>query len=120
MDKANKGYRNLIAWQFANKLAHEIYDATADFPKQEVFSLTSQMKRAAVSVPANIAEGYMRKSQKEKRRFYNISLGSLTELEYYIDFAFERSYYKNTIYNKLSALQTETAKILTGLTKSLK
>lgn len=120
MNKANKGYRNLIAWQFANNLAHEIYNVSSSFPKQEMFGLTSQMTRAALSVPANITEGYMRSGTKDKRHFYIIALSSLAELEYYIDFAFERSYYKNTIYNKLSALQTETAKILTGLIKSTK
>ena len=117
--KGSKGYRNLKAWQKANELAHAVYDATEKFPKSELFALTSQMRRAAVSVPANIAEGYTRRSIKDKKRFYEISLSSLTELEFYIDFSRERSYYDESTYNRLVELQTETAKILTGLINSL-
>lgn len=120
MDKTYKGYRNLKAWQLANKLAHLIYDITSTFPRSEMYGLTSQMCRAALSVAANIAEGYIRRSQKDKRHFYNIALSSLTELEYYIDFAYERSLYSEEIHTKFSAIQTETAKVLTGLIKSVK
>lgn len=119
-NKINKGYRNLKAWEFANKLAHMIYDATEKSPKDELFGLTSQMRRASVSVAANIAEGYTRNSPKEKLRFYNVALGSLTEVEYYIDFASERCFYTDKIYSDLTALQSETAKVLTGLAKSLR
>ena len=120
MNKENKGYRNLIAWQFANRLAHLIYDLTEGFPKSELFGLTSQMRRAVVSIGANIAEGYTRSSKKEKARFFNIALGSLTEVEYYIDFALERNYYSSKEHVQLSDSQTETAKVLSGLIKSLK
>ncbi len=113
--KEHKGYRSLKAWEKATNLAHKIYDVTNDFPKSELFALTSQMRRAAVSVPANIAEGYSRKGIKEKRHFYSISLSSLAELEFYIDFSRERNYYKKSIHQDLINLQTETAKILTGL-----
>lgn len=118
--KENKGYRNLKAWQRASELAHKIYDVTDKFPRSELFALTSQMRRASVSVPANIAEGYSRKSIKEKRHFYTISLSSLTELEFYIDFTFERKYYNQSTYASLTDLQTETAKILTGLINSFR
>jgi four helix bundle protein len=117
--KENKGYRNLKAWQKANELAHEIYNITDKFPRSELFALTSQMRRAAVSVPANIVEGYARKSVKEKKHFYGISLSSLAELEFYIDFSKERNYYDKLAYNHLVDLQIETAKILTGLINSL-
>ena len=117
--KENKGYRNLKAWQKANELAHKIYDATERFPKSELFALTSQMRRAAVSVPANIAEGYTRDSFKEKRNFYGISLSSLAELEFYIDFSWERKYYELVLYRNLVDVQGETARVLTGLIKSL-
>lgn len=102
MDKAYKGYRNLIAWQLANQLAHLVYDITASFPRNELFGLTSQMYRSALSVAANIA------------------LASLTELEYYIDFAFERKFYSKEVHSKLSAVQTESAKVLSGLIKSVR
>ncbi len=77
------------------------------------------MRRAAVSVAANIAEGYTRPTKKDRKHFYMISLGSATELEYYIDFAFERSYYKHTVHDKLSNLESETARILSGLIKAI-
>lgn len=118
--KENKGYRNLKAWQKATELAHKIYDATERFPRSELFALTSQMRRAAVSVPANIVEGYARKGIKERKHFYEISLSSLAELEFYIDFSWGRKYYNNSTYNDLVDLQTETAKILTGLIYSLR
>ncbi|HCS78615.1 TPA: four helix bundle protein [Patescibacteria group bacterium] len=118
MANAYKGYRNLKAWEKANKLAHLVYDATENFPKSEIFGLTSQMRRAALSVPANIAEGYMRSSQKDRKHFYNIALASLSELEYYIDFALERKFYKDNTHNQLTSIQTETGKVLTGLIKS--
>lgn len=120
MDKTYKGYRNLKAWQLANKLAHLIYDITSTFPRSETYGLASQMCRAALSVAANIAEGYIRRSQRDKRHFYNIALSSLTELEYYIDFAHERNLYSKELHSKLSAVQTEAAKVLTGLIKSVK
>jgi len=120
VNKYHKGYRNLKAWEFSNKLAHAIYDVTEKFPKSEIFGLVSQMRRSAVSVPANIAEGYSRNGSKERRQFYRIALSSLTELEFYIDFSFERIFYSDTIYKSLSEKQVETAKVLTGLIKSVK
>jgi four helix bundle protein len=73
------GFRSLIAWQKSNLLAHIIYDITENFPKSEIFGITSQMRRAALSVCANIAEGYSRKGIKDRKHFYNISAGSLSE-----------------------------------------
>ncbi len=87
-----QGYRKLIAWQKSNLLAHLIYDITVNFPKDELFSLTSQMRRAALSICANIAEGYSRGSLKDRKHFYQMPIGSLTELEFFIDFAYERHF----------------------------
>jgi len=79
MEQENKiGYRKLIVWQKADELAFQIYRITKDFPSEERFGLVSQMRRAALSVAANIAEGYTRNSKKDKVHFYNIALGSLT------------------------------------------
>jgi four helix bundle protein len=114
----NQGYRTLIAWQLANKLAHLVYDITADFPKSEVYGLTSQMRRAVLSIGANIAEGYSRKSLKDRGHFYQISTGSLTEIEFFIDFAFERDLIKQINYKQIVKLQEECAKVLNGLSKS--
>ena len=73
-------FRDLLAWQEAYKLTLMVYEATKLFPKEEIFGLTSQIRRAIVSVASNIAEGFSRNSSKEKIRFYYISLGSLTEV----------------------------------------
>lgn len=97
----NQGYRTLIAWQLANKLAHLIYDLTTDFPKSELYGLTSQMRRAVLSICANIAEGYSRTSLKDRGHFYQISNGSLTELEFFVDFAFERKFINESNYSEV-------------------
>lgn len=115
----NKGYRLLIAWQKANSLAHLIYDITENFPKAEIFGLVSQMRRASLSVGANIAEGYSRTGVKDRKHFYQMAIGSLTELEFFEDFAFERKYYSSEKYQKLINLHIEAARVLNGLSKQL-
>lgn len=90
---AEASYKNLLAWQLSDELAHAIYDFTASFPKDEQYGLTSQIRRAALSVPANIVEGYARTSTNEFHRFLSIALGSLSEVEYYIGFALKRNYF---------------------------
>lgn len=113
-----KGYRKLIAWQRANALAHLIYDVTEIFPKSELFGITSQMRRAVLSVCANIVEGYSRQTIKDRRHFYNMAIASLTELEFFIDFAYERKYIEDSNYKKILIIAEEAAKILDGLAKS--
>lgn len=76
------GYRKLIAWQFADKLAWEVYKLTDKFPKDELYGLTSQIRRASLSIPLNIVEGHSRNSKNEFRQFLKIALGSLAETEY--------------------------------------
>lgn len=76
-----KTHKDLTVWQEAMKLAKEVYQLTSNFPKEEVYGLTSQMRRAAVSVPSNIAEGAARSSSREFTQFLYIALGSLSELE---------------------------------------
>lgn len=113
-----KGYRKLIAWQKSNLLAHLIYDITFKFPKDELFGLTSQMRRATLSVCANIAEGYSRSSLKDRKHFYQMAVASLTELEFFIDFAFERKFIIDVDYERILEVHTETARVLSGLVKS--
>ena len=84
LEEASKSYENLSVWQKAHSLVLEIYIITKNFPKEELYGLTSQLRRAAISVPANIAEGFGRFSVAEKIRFYNISQGSLNEVKYYL------------------------------------
>ena len=79
-----KDFEDLIVWQKAHKVVLSIYRFTATFPKTETYGITSQLKRAAVSVPANIAEGFKKRSKLDKARFYNIAQGSLEECRYYL------------------------------------
>ncbi len=85
-------FEKLIAWQQAHRFVLEVYKSTKAFPAEERFGLSSQFQRAAVSIAANIAEGYRRKGKQEKLRFYNISQGSLEECRYYIILARDLQY----------------------------
>ncbi|MDI6768966.1 MAG: four helix bundle protein [Anaerolineales bacterium] len=84
VEKTEKGFRKLLVWQRAHQLVLSIYKLTETFPKSELFGLTSQMRRAAVSVPANIAEGYAAGGKGQFARYLNIAQGSLAEVEYYL------------------------------------
>jgi len=85
-------YRDLEVWKKAHEFVLDVYKMTKKFPKEEMFGLTSQFRRAAVSIPANIAEGYGKKSKKDKLRFYNISEGSIQECDYYITLSKDLKY----------------------------
>jgi len=105
-------FTDLIAWQKAHEFVLEIYKATENFPKHELFGLVSQFRRAAVSIPANIAEGYKRKSKVEKLRFFNISQGSLEECRYYILLSKDLGYIDETQYNCQNQKIEESSKTL--------
>lgn len=87
-----KDYRQLEIWQRGHQLALEIYRATKSFPKDELFGVTSQMRRAAASIPANIAEGCGRDSEAELKRFLDIAHGSASELDYFVLLTHELGY----------------------------
>lgn len=110
-----RDYRNIKAWQFADRLAVDVYKTTAKFPKAELWGLVSQMRRAAVSVPANIVEGSARKHENEYVQFLYIAMSSLAELGYYITFAKEIGYLTATVYEKVFSAHEQTAKTLRGL-----
>ncbi len=80
-------YRKLLIWQKSMLITTNIYNSTKQFPKEEIFGLTSQIRRCAVSIPSNIAEGYGRDSNKEYLRFLNISIGSLFEMQTQLEIA---------------------------------
>ncbi len=84
MRTKSKRFEELEVWKKAHNLTLEIYRLTKSFPNDERFGLISQMRRAATSVPANIAEGYRKRTKKDKLNFYNIAQGSLDELKYYL------------------------------------
>jgi len=79
-----KTFEDLIVWQKAHRFVLEVYNLTSDFPKSELYGLISQFRRAAVSIPANIAEGFKKRGKPDKARFINIAQGSLEEARYYL------------------------------------
>ncbi|MGD1805753.1 four helix bundle protein [Dapis sp. BLCC M126] len=87
-----KSFRDLIVWQKAHELVLEVYRLSSNFPKTETYGLTSQLRRASVSVPANIAEGFRKKGLADKIRFLNIAQGSLEESRYYLILANDLEY----------------------------
>lgn len=89
-------HKNLEAWKASMKLAVEIYSITQSFPKDELYGITSQIRRSAVSIPSNIAEGSARQSEKETIQFLYISLGSIAELETQLLISEELNYIKDT------------------------
>ena len=92
MEGKIKTFRDLRVWQKGIELVEEVYKITQDFPKEEQYGLSSQMRRAAVSIPSNIAEGFRRRYSKEQKQFFNVTLGSSAELETQIVIAKELSY----------------------------
>jgi len=110
-----KSFTDLITWQKAHELKILTYKITKDFPKEEIYSLTDQMRRSASSVTANIAEGFGRQGYKEKVYFYYNSQGSLTELKDHMLTARDVGYFKLDDFNLLAANANETHKLLQGL-----
>jgi len=112
-------YRDLIAWRKATQLAVEIYRVTQKFPKDELYGLTSQMRRAAVSDASNIAEGKGRYSRKEFAQFLYRARGSLLELETQLFIARELQYLEPLAFRRMKDRTNELGRILNGLTKSV-
>lgn len=114
-----KGFRTLNAWKKAYELPLEIYRLSRKFPKEETYALASQLQRAAVSVPANIAEGYERNHRKEYLQFLYIAKGSLGEVETYLLLATDLGYLTANEYACTSEIRKETSRLIKGLIKSL-
>ena len=113
-----RDHRKLRAFELADQLTLLIYKVTASFPREEQFGLTSQMRRAAVSIPSNIVEGCARDSSADYLRFLNIAFGSLREVEYQASLANRLGYLAD--FQSLEALITETCKVLGALIRSLR
>ena len=113
-------FRDLIVWQCAMVLARRVYHETASFPKSEMFGLQSQIRRAAVSIPSNIAEGHGRLSDKVFRVFLAQARGSLYELQTQLELAADLGYLPAEAYDKLSSDCTEAARLLNGLLRSMR
>jgi four helix bundle protein len=110
--KAEKGFRKLLVRQKAHQLVLMIYKFTEKFPKHEMFGLTSQIRRAIVSVPANMAEGYATGGKGQFGRYLDMAQGSLAEVEYYLILALELKYINQTEYEQTESLRSETGFLL--------
>jgi four helix bundle protein len=112
-----KPHKKLNVWKAAIDLVTEIYVLTRSFPEEEKYSLTSQMKRAAISVPSNIAEGAARKSKKEFIQYLHIAQGSVSELDTHLEIAKRLKYATEEKASLIDMLMEKIDKMLTGLIK---
>ena len=113
-------FRNLLIWQKSMVLVTKIYSVTNNFPKEEVFGLTSQIKRSAISIPSNIAEGLGRESSKELLRFLKISIGSLFELQTQLEIAKNIIYLDEETFNNLYEDTRELERMIVSFTNKIK
>ena len=112
-------FESVVAWQKAHAFTLLVYRLTREFPKDETFGLTSQFRRAAVSIEANIAEGYKKLSKADKLRFLNIAEGSLAECRNYVILARDLEYVNEQQYNSLFVALEEASKLLTSYCKGI-
>ena len=112
-------YKDLKVWQKSDELAFEVYKITRKFPKDELYGLTSQLRRSALSVPTNIVEGYARKGDKELARFISIAIGSMAETEYLLEFSNRLGYLDEHDYKKTESLRDEVGKLLWNFYKKV-
>jgi four helix bundle protein len=119
-EKRIHSHRDLTVWQLGMEIAENIYEMTRHFPKDELYGLTSQLRRAAVSVPANIAEGNARSSTKEYLHFLSVAVGSLAEVETLLELARRLSYVEIATLHKLEEMIGEQRRMLRGLQRSLR
>jgi four helix bundle protein len=114
-----RDYRDLEVWEKAHKLTLELYRQSRAFPKEEFYGLTSQLRRSAISVGANLAEGCGRQTTPELARFVRIAMGSASELDYHLLLARDFGYLKAEIYRELSQELTRVRKMLAALLSTL-
>ncbi len=115
-----KGYKKLKVWEKAHKFAIEIYRLSNKFPKEELYGLTSQIRRSAFSTPLNIVEGHASFSKKEFLSFLNIANRSLVETEYLLEIVRELNFISDTEYQRLEKMRTEIGIMLNAFTKSIR
>ena len=113
-----KNYKELIVWKKAHEMTLDVYSATRDFPKEELYGLTSQLRRSAASVGANIAEGSGRRTNNEICRFLQIARGSASEAEYHILLARDLKLLREEDFQRLSHRADEVQRMLTALIQS--
>ena len=111
-----KSFKDLIVWQKAHQFVLQVYKSTKQYPKEEIYSLTSQFRRAAISIAANIAEGFAKRTKPDKIRILNISQGSLEECRYYLLLSQDLGYKTD---KKLEDLSEEVSKLLNAYIKAI-
>lgn len=116
----NKGYKKLKVWEKAHKFAIEIYRLSNNFPREELYGLTSQIRRSAFSISLNIVEGHASSSKKEFLNFLNISNRALVETEYLLEVVKELNFINETEYQKLERMRSEVGIMLNAFTKSIR
>jgi four helix bundle protein len=115
-----RDFRKLKVWEKGHRLTLDVYEVTVTFPSEELYGLTSQMRRACAAIPANVAEGCGRGSNADLARFLQIALGSASELEYHLLLAQDLAFVKPTDYERLTGEVTELKRMLTSFVKNLK
>lgn len=115
-----KTFRKLLVWQKSMTFVTAIYSETKSFPNEELYALTSQIKRSAISIPSNIAEGYGRQGQKDYLRYLNIALASLFELQTQLEIAYNLNYLIEDNFNKLYEDSREIERMLTSFINKVK
>ena len=113
-------FRDLKVWEKAHRLTLAVYRATTDFPREELYGLTSQLRRATASIPANIAEGCGRNTGKELRRFLEIAMGSASEVEYHLFLARDLAFLKPESHDALNNQICEIKRMLSAFINRLK
>ncbi|OHA70826.1 MAG: hypothetical protein A3D64_02105 [Candidatus Wildermuthbacteria bacterium RIFCSPHIGHO2_02_FULL_49_9] len=120
MENKIRSFTDLTAWKRGHELVLMVYRNTDSFPQKERFSLTDQMRRAAVSITSNIAEGFSRQSQKEKVRFYSMAKASLTELQNQLLIARDIGYLAKEDFTSLANQSVQISKLLSGLIRAIR
>ncbi|MBE0390503.1 four helix bundle protein [Flavobacterium sp. 7E] len=113
-------FRDLLIWQKSMALVTEIYTLSNHFPKEEIYSLTSQIRRSAISIPSNIAEGYGRNGNKDYLKFLNIAIASLFEMQTQIEIAFNLKYINQIQFNKIYEASREVERMLSAFSRKIK
>ncbi len=113
-----ESFTDLLTWKEAHKLVLTVYRITKTFPKEETYSLVDQMRRSAISITSNIAEGFSRQGKKEKLQFYFMAKGSLTELQNQLLVARDVGYITNNVFQEIAQQTIAVHKLLNGLLKS--
>jgi four helix bundle protein len=112
-------FQDLAVWQQAHEFVLMVYKNSESFPKNEIFGLTSQFRRASVSIAANIAEGYGKRSKADKLRYYNISQGSLQECQYYLILSKDLNYINNEVFRIMEEKLENVGKLLNSYCRAI-